>query len=64
MAYDIDDEAKDLQAKNIVKIASDFLRIAKNFDELGFYEPYDTEAILAMVPGKVNEVETRRFQVS
>jgi len=63
LKYDIDDEARDLQAKNIVKIASDFLRIAKNFDELGFYEPYGREEILSVVPGKVNEVEIRRFEM-
>ena len=63
LKYDIDDEAKDLQAKNIVKIASDFLRIAKKFDELGFYEPYDLEELLEIVPRKVNEVEIRRFEM-
>jgi len=63
LKYDIDDEAKDLQAKNIVKIASDFLRIAKKFDELGFYEPYDLEELLEIVPGKINEVEIRRFEM-
>jgi phosphotransferase system HPr-like phosphotransfer protein len=63
LTYDIDDEAKDLQAKNIVKIASDFLRIAKKFDELGFYEPYEMEKILEIVPGNVNEVEIRRFEM-
>ncbi|MEN8245656.1 MAG: HPr family phosphocarrier protein [Thermodesulfobacteriota bacterium] len=63
LKYDIDDEAKDLQAKNIVKIASDFLRIAKKFDGFGFYEPYNMEKILEIVPGKVNEVEIRRFEM-
>jgi len=61
--YDIDDEAKDLQAKNIVKIANDFLRIAKRFDDLGFYEPFDLEGILTIVPQKVNEVQVRRFEM-
>ena len=35
--YDIDDEDKDQQKKNIVKISSDFLNIAKSFDQLKFY---------------------------
>lgn len=61
--YDIDDEDKDLQKKNIVKIASEFLSIAKKFDALGFYEPYDIKEILATVPAKVNEVEIRRFEM-
>ncbi len=61
--YDIDDEDKDLQKENIVKIASDFLSIAENFDQLGFYEPYDLKEILAIVPDKVNEVEIRHFEM-
>jgi len=61
--YDIDDEDKDLQKKNIVKIASEFLCIARNFDYLGFYEPYDLKKILEIVPDKINEVEIRRFEM-
>ncbi|MGD9209758.1 MAG: HPr family phosphocarrier protein [Desulfobacteraceae bacterium] len=61
--YDIDDEAKDLQKQHIVKIASDFLSVAGNFDNLGFYEPYDVEAMLRVVPDKVNEVEIGRFEM-
>ena len=61
--YDIDDEDKDLQKKNIVKIASEFLSIAKKFDHSGFYEPYDSKKILEIVPDKVNEVEMRRFEM-
>ena len=61
--YDIDDENKDLQKKHIVKIASEFLSIAQNFDQLGFYEPYPVDALAAIVPTKVNEVEIRRFEM-
>jgi len=63
LEYDIDDMDKDLQKKNIVKIASEFLRISGNFESLGFYEPYDLEKILTIVPEKVNEVEIRRFEM-
>lgn len=61
--YDIDDEDKKQQKKNIVKIASKFLTIAENFDYLSFYEPYNMEEILAIVPDKVNEVEIRYFEM-
>jgi len=61
--YDIDDEDKDLQKENIVKIASEFLSIASNFDSLGFYEPYDFEQIMKIVPDKINEVEVRQFEM-
>jgi phosphotransferase system HPr-like phosphotransfer protein len=63
LAYDIDDEDKDLQKQNIVKVASDFLRISHKFDQLGFYEPYAIDQIKAIVPNKINEVEIRRFEM-
>jgi phosphotransferase system HPr-like phosphotransfer protein len=63
LKYDIVDVAKEIQKKNIVKIAGEFLRIAKRFDNLGFFEPYTLEEILTLVPIKVNEVETRRFEM-
>jgi hypothetical protein len=63
LEYDIDDEDKDLQKESIVRIASEFLTIADNFDQLGFFEPYDLDEILKIVPNKVNEVEIRRFEM-
>lgn len=61
--YDIDDTDKDLQKKNIVKIASELLSIAATFEPLGFYKPYDLAEILRLVPDRVNEVEMRRFEM-
>jgi phosphotransferase system HPr-like phosphotransfer protein len=63
LTYNIDDESQDVQKEHIVKIASDFLRISGRFDHLGFYEPYDKNEILQLVPSKVNEVEIRRFEM-
>ncbi len=63
LAYNIDDIDKDLQKKNIVKIASDFLSIAADFDRFGFYEPYDRKELTSIVPEKINEVETRKFEM-
>ena len=63
LGYNIDDEAKDVQKEHIVKIASDFLRIAGRFDHLGFYEPYALDEIGQLVPSKVNEVEVRGFEM-
>ncbi len=61
--YDIDDDAKDVQKRNIVKIANEFLTIAGSFDPMGFYEPYNRDEMIDMVPEKVNEVEIRRFEM-
>jgi phosphotransferase system HPr-like phosphotransfer protein len=63
LAADIDDENRDQQKKNIVKIASEFLSITSNFDQLALYEPCDLDAILAIVPERINEVEIRRFEM-
>ncbi len=61
--YDIDDEDEEKQQQNIVKIASEFLSVARNFDQFGFYKPYNYEEIKNIVPGKINEVEIRRFEM-
>lgn len=63
LTYSIDDEAKHVQKENIVKIASEFLDVAGGFDQLEFYEPLDIDAIVQLVPSKVNEVEIRRFEM-
>jgi len=63
LRYDIDDQDKDLQKRHIVKIASEFLNITKDFDRLKFYEPYEYEDILSLIPDKVNEVEIRRYEM-
>lgn len=60
---DVDDTDTGRQKQHIVKIASEFLSIAGNFDQLGFYEPYDIQEIRAIVPKKINEVEIRRFEM-
>ena len=61
--YDIDDESKDVQKKNIVKISGELLRIAHSFDEFVFYEHYNLKEMRALVPEKINEVEIRRFEM-
>ena len=61
--YDIDDKDKDQQKKNIVKISSEFLNIAKSFDQVKFYDPYPYKEILTLVPNKMNEVEIRRYEM-
>ncbi|MDM8515273.1 HPr family phosphocarrier protein [Desulfobacterales bacterium HSG16] len=59
----IDDVAKEQQKKKIVRIASEFLNIVKHFEQFAFYEPYDIEEILTIVPDRINEVEIRRFEM-
>jgi len=63
LSGDIHDENRDQQKENIVRIASEFLSIATNFDQLGLYEPFALEEILAIVPERINEVEIRRFEM-
>jgi len=63
LKYNIDDKNKDQQKKEIVKIASEFLGIAANFDHLRFYKPYNFDEMLSIVPEQINEVEIRRFEM-
>lgn len=63
LEYDIDDDARDLQKRNIVKIASEFLSIADDFEQFSFFEPYSLKEIQNIVPEKINEVEIRRFEM-
>ena len=61
--YDIDDEDMDQQKENIIKIAGEFIGIAATFEQHRFYEPYDINEILKIVPDKINEVEVRAFEM-
>ena len=63
LAYTIDDEAKDVQKKHIVKIASEFLGISSRFESIRFFEPNTSDEVRQLVPAKVNEVEIRRFEM-
>ena len=60
---DIDDQNLEEEKKNIVKITTDFLRVAKEFETLGFYEPYSLAQIKVIVPSSFNEQESRRFEM-
>ena len=63
LEYDIDDEDKDQQQDNIVRVANEFLSIAEEFDTFEFYEAYDLVGLKDLVPQKVNEVSIRRFEM-
>jgi phosphotransferase system HPr-like phosphotransfer protein len=63
LEYDITDEDIDLQKKNLVRLASEFLSIAEHFNDFEFYEPYPIEKIKEMVPLVINEAEMRRFEM-
>ncbi len=63
LEFDIDDENQEEEKKNIVKITTEFLMVAKKFERLGFYEPYSLDQIKAIVPFSFNEQEARRFEM-
>jgi len=63
LEFDIDDENLEEEKKNIVKITTEFLSVAKEFETLGFYEPYTIDQIMAIVPSSFNEQEARRFEM-
>ncbi|MBW1675117.1 MAG: HPr family phosphocarrier protein [Deltaproteobacteria bacterium] len=63
LEFDIDDENLEEEKKNNVKITTEFLRVANEFETLGFYEPYSIDQIRAIVPSSFNEQEARRFEM-
>ncbi|MCD6185538.1 MAG: HPr family phosphocarrier protein [Deltaproteobacteria bacterium] len=63
LAYNIDDTDRDQQKKNIVKIASDFLQIIREFEPFESYGPRTAEEIKEIVPERINEVLIGRFEM-
>lgn len=63
LAYNINDHNKDIQKKNIVKVANDYLNLAKYTERFEFFEPYSIKDIYKMIPVTINEVKTRRFEM-
>lgn len=62
--HNIDDfNAKDRQRENLTRIASEFLEVVKEFDQLAFYERYDLKKINKLVPEQINEVIIRRYEM-
>ncbi|VEN75333.1 Phosphotransferase [Candidatus Desulfarcum epimagneticum] len=63
LADNVDSGMEKQRGKDLVKIAGEFLNIARHFDELEFYEPFDLQKIMSIVPDRVNEVEIRTFEM-
>lgn len=63
LEVDIDDEDLEEEKKNLVKITTEFLRVAQEFEALGFYEPYGLDQIKTIIPTRFNEQEARRFEM-
>ena len=62
--HNIDDfNSKDQQRENLTRIASEFLEVVKDFDQFEFYERYDLKKIKELVPGQINEVIIRRYEM-
>jgi phosphotransferase system HPr-like phosphotransfer protein len=51
------------EKKNLVKITTEFLRVAQEFEALGFYEAYSLDQIRIIIPSGFNEQEARRFEM-
>jgi len=63
LGSDIDDENLREEQKNIVKITTEFLRAAREFEMHGFYQPCTLSEIKRIVPSRINEQEARRFEM-
>jgi phosphotransferase system HPr-like phosphotransfer protein len=62
--FDIDDQNLEEEKKNLVKITTGFLRVAQEFETLGFYELCSVEQIKAIIPSGFNEQEARKFEMA
>jgi phosphotransferase system HPr-like phosphotransfer protein len=62
---DIDEhERPEVHCKYIAKITSEYLSVADKFDQLfGFYAPYTIDEIITLIPEKVSEAETSRYNI-
>lgn len=60
----IDDEDVKEEKRGIVKVTTEFLRSARDFEMHAFYKIHSPEEILSIVPGRINEEEARRFETS
>lgn len=63
LSADIGGPARSREKKHLVKIANEFLNIARQFDQFGFYQPYNLKKIRTLVPDQINEVEVRRYEM-
>jgi phosphotransferase system HPr-like phosphotransfer protein len=63
LEFDIDDENLEEEKRSVVRITTEYLRVAKDFDVLGFYEPYSSKQIKDVVPAQFNEQEARHFEM-
>lgn len=63
LPYNIDDLSQEQQKCHVVHIANEFLHITEHFEHFAFYEPYSLANIRALVPEKLNEVQTRQFEM-
>jgi phosphotransferase system HPr-like phosphotransfer protein len=64
LGHDSEDaDLKEEEKKNIVRITTEYLRAAKDFEMHGFYEPYTLSEIERIVPRRINEQEARRFEM-
>jgi len=59
----IDEKDQNRRRQQIVIIASDFLKISRDFDQFGIFLTCTLEEIQNIVPDKVNEVEIRRYEM-
>jgi phosphotransferase system HPr-like phosphotransfer protein len=62
--HNIDDfNAKDQQRENLVRVAGEFLDVVNDFERFAFYERYDLKKIYELVPGQINEVIVRKYEM-
>ncbi|MFH1077042.1 MAG: HPr family phosphocarrier protein [Pseudomonadota bacterium] len=59
----IDDQDVIEEKRNIVKITTEFIKIAQEFENLGFDQECPKERIYSIIPHSINEAELRKFEM-
>jgi len=67
LPFDIDEDFEGIHKeelrKNYLKISNDYLNIVKDFENHAFHAAYSIEKLKQLVPGTINEVEIRRYEM-
>lgn len=64
LPHNVDEGFSSKEEENVVKIASDYLNITKEYEDFKFDRIYTVEEIEALIPDYINEENLRRFELN
>lgn len=64
LPYNVDEDFSSKEEENVVKIASDYLNIMRDYEDFRFDRRHKVEEIAALIPDSISEEKLRRFELS